>query len=297
MKLEAGVLGRLAMVACCGLLASVCGGGGSKSPSSPGVPVPTPVAPTPTPVPTNAPLSQTCVKLGPGTAKATCNPQPPDFMAEVSGAIRTMQGEHPEMFNGDHVLNTGAYAVGFIKQLDKDGYCASTDDGLEYSIKHDNGYSEEYSILASKGTVRQHYLYTCEPANFPLADSTPPAAVPPPPGCSLAPSTLIACGRPGGGNYTEDVLSAIKQLEKDHPELFDFTETKNGQPRAKDAIAYQQGVVSLLAAQGYCAIFDGEEVVLKRTNDFSEHYDINLADVYVRTDTGIYRAACYPAAF
>ncbi|HVO13196.1 MAG TPA: hypothetical protein VMX54_20810 [Vicinamibacteria bacterium] len=297
MKLEAGIRGRLIVAACCALLASHCGGGGSKSPSSPGVPVPTPVAATPTPVPTIAPLSQTCVKLGPGSAKATCNTQPPDFMGELTGTIQLLQAQHPEMFKGDQVLNTGAYAVDFIKQLDKDGYCAQTDDGLEFSIKHDNGYSEEYSILSSKGGVRRFYLYTCEPANFPVPGATPTPTVPPPAGCTLPPSTYVACGRPGSGNYIDDVLAAVKQMEKDHPELFDYTDTKNGQPRAKDPLAYQKGVIALLAAQGYCGIFDGEEVLLKRTNDFSEHYKINLSDVYVRTDTGIYRAACYPAAF
>jgi len=298
MKLETGVKGRLAVVACCGLLASVCGGGGSKSPSSPGVPVTTPTAAaTPTPVPTVAPLSQTCLKLPAGTAKAICNTQPPDFMGEVTGTIQFLQAQHPEMFNGDQVLNTGAYAVAFIKQLDKDGYCAKTDDGLEFSIKHDNGYSEEYSILSSKAGIRRAYLYTCEPANFPLASDTPAPTVRPPAGCKLPPSTYVACGRPGSGIYMDDVLAAIKQMEKDHPELFDYTDIHGGQPRAKDPLAYQNGVVSLLAGKGYCGIFDGEEVVLKRTDDFTEHYKINLSDVYVRTDTGIYRGACYPAAF
>jgi hypothetical protein len=121
--------------------------------------------------------------------------------------------------------------------------------------------------------------------------------VPAPAGCTLPPSTLIACGRPGSGNYLDDVLAAIQQEEKEHPELFDYSDTKNGQPLAKDPLAYQNGVVRLLAAKGYCAMFDGEEIVLKRTNDFSEHYDINLSDVYVRADPSIYRAACYPAAF
>ena len=36
---------------------------------------------------------------------------------------------------------------------------------------------------------------------------------------------------------------------------------------------------------------------MKRTNDFSEHYDINYKDEYVRRGNGSYRGACYPAAF
>jgi hypothetical protein len=44
-------------------------------------------------------------------------------------------------------------------------------------------------------------------------------------------------------------------------------------------------------------LFDGEEIEVKRTNEFSEHYDVNYADEYIRTGPGIYRGACYPAAF
>ncbi len=294
MKLEAGTRGRFVLVMAGAVLASVCGGG-SKTPSSPSGPKPT-AAPTPTPVPTIAPVSQTCVRLPPGNAKANCNTQPPDFLGEVTSAIQTLQGEHPEMFNGDQVLNSGAYAVDFIKLLDSQGYCAQTDDGLEFSIKRNNDYSEEYSILSSKSVVRRFYLYTCEPANFPLPNATPPPTVAPPAGCTLPPSTYVACGHPESA-YLDDVLAAIHQMLKDHPELFDYSDTRNGLPRLKDPAAYHNGVVSLLAGKGYCGLFDGEEIELKRTDDFTEHFKINLSDVYVRTDPGIYRGACYPAAF
>jgi hypothetical protein len=257
---------------------------------------PTPVQ-APTPVPTIAPVAQTCVRLPPGDSKASCNTQPPDFLGDLTGAISTLQQEHPEWFDGDNVLNSGAYAVGLIKLLDSQGFCAQTDDGLEFSVKRNNDYSEEYSLLSSKSVVRRYYLYTCTPANFPTASASPPPPVEPPAGCTLPPSTYIACGRPGSGNFLDDVTAAISQIIKDHPELFDYSDTRNGQPRLKDPLAYQNWVVSLLTGKGYCGIFDGDEVVLKRTNDFSEHYKINLSDVYLRMDPGIYRAACYPAAF
>lgn len=280
------------------LLAGSCGGGSSKTPSSPGAPAPTPTpVQAPTPVPTIAPLSQTCLRLPPGDPKAQCGNQPPDFMGDLNAAIATLQGEHPEWFDGNNVLNAGAYAVGLIKLLDNQGLCATTDDGLEYSVKRSNDYSEEYSLLSSKSVVRHFYLYTCTPANFPVASASSPPVTPPPAGCNLPPSTYVACGRPGSGIFLDDVTAAINQMLKDHPELFDYTDTRNGQPRLKDPLAYQAGVVGLLASRGYCGIFDGEEVVLKRTNDFSEHYKINLSDVYLRMDPGIYRAACYPAAF
>ena len=297
MSTDPGARGLFALVVLCALAASVCCGG-SKTPSSPGVPAatPTPVQ-APTPVPTIAPVSQTCVRLPPGDPKASCNTQPPDFLGDLTGAIRTLQQEHPEMFNGDDVLNPGAYAVDLIKALDSQGFCAQTDDGLEFSIKRNNDYSEEYSLLSSKNVVRRYYLYTCTPANFPSAQASPPPVIAPPAGCRLPPSTYVACGRPGSGVFLDDVTAAISQMLKDHPELFDYSDMRNGQPRLADPLAYQNGVISLLAGKGYCGIFDGDEVELKRTNDFSEHYKINLSDVYLRMDPGIYRAACYPAAF
>ena len=299
MRLDSKAAGLLALAVSSGLLGAVCGGGSGKTPSSPGVPVATPTpVPSATPVPmTIAPLSQTCVRLPPGNPKAQCGAQPPDFMGELNGAIGALQQQHPEWFDGDQVLNTGAYAVGLIKQLDSEGYCAATDDGLEFSVKRNNDYSEEYSLLSSKGGIRRFYLYTCTPANFPVAAASPPPVVPPPAGCTLPPSTYVACGRPGSGLFLDDVLAAIQQMLAQHPELFDYTDTRGGMPRLKDPLGYQNGVINLLAAKGYCGMFDGDEVVLKRTNDFSEHYKINLSDVYLRMDPGIYRAQCYPAAF
>jgi hypothetical protein len=40
-----------------------------------------------------------------------------------------------------------------------------------------------------------------------------------------------------------------------------------------------------------------EEMPIKNTNDFSEHYAIKFADKYIRKGTGIYRGACYPSVF
>ena len=56
-------------------------------------------------------------------------------------------------------------------------------------------------------------------------------------------------------------------------------------------------MIAALAGRGYCAVFDGEEIRVKRTNEFSEHFDINYADQYVRRGPGSYRSSCYPAAF
>ena len=48
---------------------------------------------------------------------------------------------------------------------------------------------------------------------------------------------------------------------------------------------------------GYCAFYDGEELAIKNTNDFSEQYDISTSQGYVRQGDGSYRATCWPAWF
>ena len=42
---------------------------------------------------------------------------------------------------------------------------------------------------------------------------------------------------------------------------------------------------------------DGEELVVKKVNDFSEHYDIFAGEGYIRRGPGAYRSSCFPAAF
>ena len=60
---------------------------------------------------------------------------------------------------------------------------------------------------------------------------------------------------------------------------------------------YHELLVDNLRAKGYCAIFDSEEIQVKRENRFSEHYDVHLGDGYVRRGEGAYRSTCWPAAF
>lgn len=286
----------LASVAVSTLVLSVCGGGSSGTGTGPTVPISPTTAPTPTPAATNPPLSASCARLPQGNPAAKCDTQEPDFLNDVNQAIDTLQVERPDIFSGDHVLNVGAYFVGVIKNLDRQGLCAHTEEGEELGVKRSNDYSEQYDILTAKSQIRRFYVGTCSPAVFPGATA---AAYPPPTGCTLPPSHYIACGRPGDGQFYPDVTAAIEQMMRDRPELFDYSDVTQGTgwPSARDPKAYQDGVVKILTGKGYCGIFDGEEITLKRTNEFTEHYDINYADRYVRLGNGIYRGACYPAAF
>jgi hypothetical protein len=91
------------------------------------------------------------------------------------------------------------------------------------------------------------------------------------------------------------VDAAVNRLMSENPALFDFGDVST--PRVKDTTAYYSGVLSNLRAAGFCANFDGAEVQVKNTNDFSEQYDVLLSDGAVRRGPGAYRLTCAPASF
>jgi len=229
---------------------------------------------------------------------ATCIDTNADFRDQVEEAIQILQSEHPEIFEGISVVNVGAYIVGLIEVLDRMNLCAAYD-GEELNVKANNDYSEHYDILTAKRTIRtgpKIYKGTCEPAVFPQPE---PPLPPPPAGCPLPSSREIACGREPEGRYYWDVEHSIDELYVEHPELFNFNDYAPGQgdPAITDIDAYNQAMIDKLVSKGYCAIFDGEEIQMKATNEFTEHYDVNYQDKYVRRGPGIYRGSCYPAAF
>ena len=289
----------LALVALGALALGHCGGGGSGAgPTTP--PVPPVTTPTPTPGPTpEPPLSQSCAKLPPGSVGGRCNTEASEYQEIVDRAIRTLQGEQPAIFEGDQVLSIGAYYVGLIKILDRQGLCAATD-GEELGVTDRASSNEQFDVLSAQSRARfgpVSYRATCSPSAVPIPQG---ATMPPPAGCPLPSSREIACGREPEGRYHGHVEAAIAQLQKDKPELFDFNDTAQGTswPTVKNIDAYFQGAIDILTKQGYCAHHDGEEIVMKTgSNAFSEHYDIDFQHKYIRTGPGIYRLSCYPAAF
>jgi hypothetical protein len=272
------------------LLATTCGGhGDGRGPTSPAAPAPSASAgPTPDP-----PLSASCARLPYGTDKYTCRDTAPEFLQQVQDAVSTLKHEHPEIFDGNTILNGGAYYVGLIRLLDRSNLCAAFD-GNELAVKSSNEFSEQYRVQTWWREVRTVGIYmgACFPAVFPLPRDAPP----PPAGCPLPSSTEVACDRIDP-RFAADVEAAIDQVMKQRPELFDFTQLSGEWPLVKDLAAYHTAVVDVLAGRGFCGRFDGEEIVIKRSNEFSEHYDVNLSDKYVRRGPGAYRGSCYPAAF
>ena len=287
-------------VAALALSLQVCGGGGnSNTDTGPTVPVPVPdPTPQPTPEP-DAPLSASCAALGEGVpiSEAVCTAGPEHFLDEVHLAIEQVRSRFPEYFNGRNVLNVGGYYVEIIRALDEMGLCAHTG-GEELGVKKSDAYNDQFDILTAKNEYRTGetiYRGSCAPAIFPRGHRP---YHPVPEGCSLPRSTHIACGDPQSQYYGQ-VEAAIDQMLEDHPELFDYSDINPGTdwPRLKDPQAYHSGIVEILTGKGFCAFFGGEEIAVKRTNELSENFDVNYKDEYVRRGYGIYRAACYPAAF
>jgi hypothetical protein len=283
---------KTAVVAMAALTLSVCGGDKkSSTPTQPTIEptiMPTPVAPTPEP-----PISASCSRLPAGATKYTCRTDAPNFLGEVNDAIDTLKAQQPRIFDGDNVRDTGAYVVGLIRILDAKNICADWD-GEELGVARNSNLNDQYDLLTAKGQVRRNFVGTCWPSVIPVNRRKGP---PPPAGCQLPSSVEISCGDPES-RFLDKILAAIEQVQKEKPELFDFSDrSQQGWPRVKDLQAYYRAIIEILAGQGFCGKFDGEEIAVKRTNDYTEHFDVNYADQYVRKGPGIYRGACYPAAF
>jgi len=283
-----------------------CGGGGSSTPTgSSGGPTATPTpAATPTPTPVPAPGSFCALGDGPGDGN-DCPREMPHFLDEVETAIDQLAQSEPDIFDlndqrgagGYRILSLGRFYVGIVSNLEAMGFCA-TFDGEEVAVKNSNDFNDQYDLELSDLHVRRGesaYRATCRPAAFPHSQGAPGQT----PGCTLPGSRELACGRDPSSHFLPEVESALDAVIRDHPELFDLGETSPGTdwPLVVDIDGYVDAVVQAMDDQGFCARWDGEELQVKDSNDFSDQFDILLAAGYVRRGEGSYRASCYPAAF
>ena len=154
--------------------------------------------------PVAIPLAASCSSLSPGSLNSRCVSTGATFQRAVEDSISQLKAQRPDIFDDEKVLNVGAYVVGVIKNLDKQGICA-TYDGEELAVRTQGDFNDQYDILTAGDLIRRYYVNTCEPAVFPLARSGP---APSPAGCSLAPSYEVACGVPPS-QYIDDVTDAI----------------------------------------------------------------------------------------
>jgi hypothetical protein len=138
--------------------------------------------------------------------------------------------------------------------------------------------------------------------------TAPPSPTPAP----TATPRISACGvGPGTGDGLEEhcprqeshfllqVNSAIDEVVRKHPELFDLDDVRGpGGYFVKNVDEYYRQVVSEVQAQELCATVDGgNEIAVKKTNDFNDQYHIMVSDGHIRRGEVSYRATCYPAWF
>lgn len=142
---------------------------------------------------------------------------------------------------------------------------------------------------------------TPTPTATPNPSATPtPAPIPPSSAsCGLPPS------RPSNPVCTDErpvlrgqVERAITAVTQQYPELFDFSSNRcDNCYLVKNVNRYTAELVRALAAEGVCALWDGEEMAAKNSNAFSEQYDVLLASDHIRRGPGAYRGVCWPALF
>ena len=130
-----------------------------------------------------------------------------------------------------------------------------------------------------------------------------------PPSPSPSPSPVVGCGAPPGTfneNCTRDAATFYDQVDQaiegviaDRPELFDRSRPR-GCGRCflvLDPDAFLRELVARLEAAGLCAHYDGEELGVKKTNDFNDQFDVLTFEMYLRRENGSYRSTCRPAWF
>jgi hypothetical protein len=148
-------------------------------------------------------------------------------------------------------------------------------------------------------------LPTPKPTPKPTPTPTPapnPTPTPPPTGggsCSLPASNPAnpVCTDDGSKLYGA-VDAVLTEVTKSRPDLFDFGDRKcENCYYVKNVGAYVAEVQDGLAGRGVCSFWDGEELAVKNTNNFSEQFDILLASGHMRRGSGSYRGVCRPSWF
>ncbi len=192
-----------------------------------------------------------------------------------------------EIVEGDgRIIVASAYLKTVADALDRQGVCA-VHDGEEIWVSDGGGYNENYDIITAAGFSWTNYNVTCRPA-LPMP-ALPPAPPVRDPECrSLPPSALTFCSR-APSVYDGDVWDAQDQLiaedrARPTPQIFNFSRRFNSSTDYGYGIIneplYIQELLKKIRAKGLCAMYDGDEFLVKRNNVFSEHMDMIRADEF-----------------
>lgn len=142
-------------------------------------------------------------------------------------------------------------------------------------------------------------------APAPTTPSTPPTSATPPPSTTppSQPVSGASCRLPAGTgsgvdcprrtpSFSDELESSITALQHSQPNIF-----SGDGSRVLDQSRYISGLISELGRRGLCSHFDGEEMAIKNTNDFSDQYSVVSSSGFVRRGDNVYRATCFPAWF
>ncbi len=283
-----------------------CGGSDKQSPASASTPPPTAANPTPAPTlppPTPPPgngggTSGSCARLplASGTDNNCRQESGLVYRDALESAIASTPGEAVE---GNQVVWIGGYIDHIVKTLDGQGICAVQEGDNLFVRGVGDDFNEYYDVLTSRGDISARYTNTCRP---PVTTPTPRTAVVRDPQCKLPASFETICSEEGSGLFGEIVHEAIEALVAEDraratPIIFDFSQRLGGTEdgwKVIDIVAYHQGVIDKLHAKGFCAWWDEEDIQVKNSNRFSEHYDIYKAEGY---RIQLFTATCRDAAF
>jgi hypothetical protein len=280
-------------------------GSNKKDPNPVAASTPTPVpgtlAPAPSPSPTTLPgtlRGTSCAKLSPANGgDRDCRPESGRI---YEGAVATaMSSVGSQYVNGSEILNFSGFRDDIVRSLDAQGICGVFESDNLFVRGVGDSFNEYYDVVSSDGFAGRRYTNTCRP---PVAT---PVAVQPPvldPGCKLPPSTNTICTRNATPTFGGDMHDAIQAVIADDRArakqiIFDFSQALGGATDAYkiiDADAYHKAVMDKLRAKGFCTYYDTEEIQMKNSNLFSEHWDIYKAEGF---SIQLYAGVCRDAAF
>lgn len=141
---------------------------------------------------------------------------------------------------------------------------------------------------------------SCASPSRPSPEVAPsPSPTPEPVGCGAPPGTFNEnCGR-DAPTFAGEVDQAVEDLIAERPEFFDQSRAR-GCGRCflvVDPDAFTQALVARLEASRLCAVYDGEELAVKSSNDFNDQFDVLTFEQFLRRENGSYRSTCRPAWF
>ena len=143
------------------------------------------------------------------------------------------------------------------------------------------------------------------PSATPPADAQPPAPLPSgdqpvwiPPGtfaCALGPGEKDTACEAAEPVFAAAVNAAVDRVIAEQLDLFPDRDITS---RVRNEEAVHVAVIRILQAQGYCAGWDLIDLQVRRSNEFSEHYDLFDARGFLHTDPADrVRSTCRPADF